>query len=130
MLQVKPEEEDDVKETQLYILPVVWGKLHFTKHLFVTIGHLDMERQDFLLKHLSDISAVTAFITKKRCSVSYSGLHLHWLCPPLLYPCLQAQPAAWIQIRTLVVLMIKRERNYKGLVMLSNIRKKDCLEHV
>ncbi len=39
--------------------------------------------------------------------------------PPFIYPCLQAQPAAWIQIRTLVVLMIKRERNYKGLVILS-----------
>jgi len=51
VLQVKPEEED-AKETTSHPTCCL-GKLHLNKHLIVTVGHLAMEKQDCLLKHMT-----------------------------------------------------------------------------
>lgn len=99
VLQVKPEEKD-AKETTSHPTCCL-GKLHFTKHLIVTIA---MEKQDCLLKHVtrrqSQQSPPFRYREKMFLFILWSTSPL--ALPPFLYPCLQAQPTAWIRIRTLV----------------------------
>lgn len=116
VLQVKPEEED-LKETQNFTSYLL---SNFTKHLIVTMDTLPWRN------NTASGNIWWACNPSSRCLCHRENMFFFILwstsplvLPPFLYPCLQAQPAAWIQIRTLFVLMIKRERNYKGLVILS-----------
>lgn len=70
VLQVKPEEED-LKETQNFTSYLL---SNFTKHLIVTMGHIAMEKQHCLWKHLMSLQSKQSLPLSQRKYVLFHTL--------------------------------------------------------